>query len=439
MKDLFLTMILFSCPSILFGQEALNKLTAPTSPAASILGIQSAAILSPKSYQTLEATLYSNFISSDMKVAIPNDFSLEFTPYWTKNHGLSVEQLLYPNSTYEQIVRNSSFSMASTQKFLLGDSTATNGIAFGCRTTLCFGNKNDRNIVKEYKSKLNESQSIRPKIGIKAFQLANKPDVISNFDFFENIQSYLTDAILKYGGYDNIEEAKKITTAIFKDAKELPDLDKSNPDKFVDEFVNIVDKNINEGKLFQEFESYIAERQGWSVDIAYAGLLNFPTNNFNYSAIPHQSLWITPTYRFKDKLSHLKLLAVLKYDWYNLGYWEKYFPKNHVYKNSFDFGLGLSGEFKKFSVQFEAVGRNSNSEIPEGKDSKGYVLFRKEQNSDFQYIGSFCYNVSDQIVLTYSFGNKFEPIQNPNNTLVSQLTLNFGFGTPTKNDLDMKK
>jgi len=438
MKDSFFAMILLFCPIILLGQETLNKLSAPTSPAASVLGVQTAAILAPKSYQTLEATLFSNFYNSESLVAIPNDFSLEFTPYWTKNHKLSLEQYLYP-STYEQVVRNSSLSMASTQKFLLGDSTATNGLAFGYRTTLYFGNTNDRNRVKEYKSKLNELQNIRPLIGLKALKLIKNADINNNFDFLENIQSYLTDVILKYGGFDNIEDAKKITGEILKEAKDLPNFDKNNPQEFTDKFVNIVEKKIGEENLYAEFKAYINERQGWSIDIAYAGIINFPTNNFDYSAVPHQSFWITPTYRFNDRLSHLKLLTVLRYEWYNLGYWEKYFPKNHVYKNNLDYGLGVSGEFKKFSIQFEAVGRKSNSEIPEGKDSQGYALFRKEQNNDFQYLGSFSYNVSDQIVLSYSFGNKFEPIQNPNNTLVSQLTLNFGFGTPTKNDLDLKK
>ena len=81
----------------------------------------------------------------------------------------------------------------------------------------------------------------------------------------------------------------------------------------------------------------------------------------------------------------------------------------------------------------------SKTETQAGTDTHGNKLFRKDQKSDIQYIGSFNYNIADQIVLTYSFGNRFEPVLNPNNTLVSMLSLNFGFGTPTKDYIDFLK
>jgi len=435
MKCLYFVSILLFCSHILLGQEKLNKLSAPTSPAASALGILSTTILAPKSYQALEATIYSNFLNSEKQVAIPNDFSLEFTPYWTANHSLSIEDYLFPNSLGKQIIRNSSFSIASTQKFLLGDSTATNGLAFGYRTTIYFGNKNDHEKIIAYKTQLNKLEELKPKIQEIAYELFDKNIKLNNSKFLEQIQKPATDTILKYLKYKSIEDVEIIIKTIFEDAKDLPIITKENHDEFIDAFTNLFDAKTDRNKLFNEFKAYINERQGWSIDIAFAGFANFPTNNFNCSAVPRQSLWITPTYRFKDNLSHLKILSVFRYEWYNLGYWQKYFPNYQVYKNNIDYGLGIAGEFQKFAIQFEAIGRRSNSEISEGKDSQGYMLYRKEQNSDFQCIGSFSYNVSDQIVLTYSFGNKFEPIQNPNNTLVSQLTLNFGFGTPDKNQI----
>jgi hypothetical protein len=151
--------------------------------------------------------------------------------------------------------------------------------------------------------------------------------------------------------------------------------------------------------------------------------------------LPRQSFWVTPTYNFKDKWSVLKLMAVVRYEWYNSGYYKLYFPDAKIYQNNIDYGLGIAAEFKKFSLNVEMVGRYSNSEIPAGTDAEGNKLYRKDQKSDFQYIGSFSYNLTDQIILSYSIGNRFEPIQNPNNTLVSMLSLNLGFGAPTKSDL----
>ena len=439
MKNIIRVLFVIICPSTLFGQNELNSLRAPTSPASSVLGLQPSTVLSPKSYQSLETALYSNFLNSEGKAVIPNDFALEFTPYWTKNHGLSLEDYLYPNSACEQIARNSSFSIASTQNFLLGDSTASNGLAFGYRTTFYFGNENDRKEVKESITKLRSNKRIQNKIKIEAIELVNRSDIKNSTYFLDGIKSVITNAIIEYGNFDNIEDAKELTSEIYKEAKNLPILDKENPDNFLNAFYDLVDTKLNAENIFNHFESYIKERQGFSIDLAYAGLINFPTNNFEVSVMPRQSFWITPTYRFKDNWSFLKVMCAIRYEWYNLEYYKKYFPKNVIYENNTDYGLAVSGEFKKFSIQFEAVGRNSNSEIPAGTDNEGNELFRKEQNKDFQYIGSFNYNLRDQIVMTYSLGNRFKPIQNPNNTIVSLLTLNFGFGSPTKADLDLEK
>lgn len=46
----------------------------------------------------------------------PNNLGLEFMPYWANDHGISLEEYLYPKASLDQIYRNSSFSLASTQK-----------------------------------------------------------------------------------------------------------------------------------------------------------------------------------------------------------------------------------------------------------------------------------------------------------------------------------
>lgn len=419
-------------------QEKLNKLIMPTSPASSILEIQPKTILSPKSYQALETALYSNFINSDGNAIVPNDFSLEFTPYWTKNHGLSLQEYLYPKSIFDQFIRNLSFSVASTQNFLLGDSSATNGIAFGYRTSFYFGNANDRKEVEGYRDSLQKNQSIQIKIVGTAENLIVKKQIANTDDFLIKIKSTLIKAMFESGNYKNIGEVEKLYVTISNEASIVEPLDLENPDEFLDNFYSIIDKSLNASTLFNEFKSYIKERQGFSVDVAYAHLLNFPTNNFEFSYVPRQSLWITPTYRLKNKLSFLKVMGVIRLEWYNTGYFRTYFPGTNTNANSTDYGLAIAAELNKFSFQFEMVGRSSNSEIPAGTDDDGNQLFRKEQNSDFQYIASFSYNLTDQIVISYNLGNRFEPIQNPENTLVSILSLNLGFGSPTEDDLDLE-
>ena len=439
MKKLGILVFISLIPAIASGQDKLNKLTAPTSPASAILGLQPSAVISPKSYQSLETALYSNFLNSERKAVIPNDFALEFTPYWTKNHGLSLEQYLYPKSILHQVVRNTSFSIASTQEFLLGDSTATNGFAYGYRTTLYFGNKNDRKKINEYKAGLKTNEKIQIKIVSEAEKLIDRSDIKNNIDFLENIKSVVINAIFEHAGFDNIEDARALTSEIYKEAKNLPALDKNNPDTFLDAFYSIIDTKLNAEMVFNNFESYILERQGFFLNFAYAGLINFPTNNFEYSILPHQAFWLTPAYRFKDKWNFFKIMGVIRYTWYDIKYYKKYFPETSVHNNNFDYGLAITNEFKKFSFQIEAVGRISDSEIPEGNDNEGNTIFKDKQKTDFQYIGSFSYNINEQIIITYSLGNRFEPVKNPENTLISLFTLNFGFGSPTREDLDLEK
>lgn len=431
-----LTGFLLLCVLIGKAQDKLNELQAPTSPAASILGLQPSSVLAPKSYQALETALYSNFIDENGQGVIPNDFALEFTPYWTIDHGLTLEEYLYPTSVMDQIIRNFSFSVASSHNFQLGDSSNTNGLGFGARTTIYFASSKDREKVSAYNTDLSSNQKISQKILREAQGIITNKKVKNQEDFIAYIVSPVTAAINEHMKGLNITEKQAVIDAIISKIKTIP-FDPENTDDFLNQFNDMVDKELKANILFEEYKTYIQNRQGWSIDIAYANFLNFPNNAFEFSYVPRQSIWITPTYNFKDKLNFLKLMGVLKYDWYHLGYYKQFFPETNVFENNLDYGVAIATQFKRFSIQLELVGRTSATEIPVGTDAEGNELYRKDQFNDLQYMGTFNYNLTDQIMLSYSLGRRFEPIQNPNNTVVSILTLNFGFGTPTKRDLKL--
>ena len=438
MKKIILLALLVNSSSILFGQEKLNKLLAPSSPAANILDLQPKTILSPKTYQALETSLFSNFFSSGGKPTVPNDFSLEFTPYWTKNHGLSLEKYLFPETIGEQLKRSSSFSLASTQHFLLGDSSVTNALSYGYRTTLFSKNKNDMATIQKHKANMAMVGKIQAKIVSEAEKIVEDIEVINKNDFFNKIKGFAEKALQQYQGDIKSEDLKKFLDDLFIASNDLPLFNKENPDAFLNAFYNLLDSKLKGGDYYTQFKSYIRAREGFTIDFAYAGMINFPTNNFEFSIVPRQSFWITPTVRLSNKLNFLQLLGVARLEWYNLQYYKKYFPTNTVFRTNIDFGMAVSAEFDKFSFQLETVGRNSNTEIPAGTDPNGNQLFIKKTRSDFQCIGTFNYHLNDQITLTYHLGNKFDPIQNPNNKLVSLLTMNFGFGSPTKSDIGIK-
>jgi hypothetical protein len=423
-KSLIIFNLLFLI-TILNAQDKLNQVTAPTSPAAYIIGIQPGSILSPKTNQALETALYSNFLNNSGGIVIPNDFALEFTPYWAINHGLSLKDYLYPRDILnDQIIRNSSFSIASTQKYILKDSISTNSLAFGYRTTLHFANEYDRKTIEGYESDL--KMKLTGEIGAQV-------DQANSLDTFNII---VVNVIKNYSKKEGLKDtdAQVIIDKIFEIAKTLSKFD-DNPTDYKEKFITIIDSVVGAKTTFDKFKNYIRERQGLSLDIAFATLLNYPTNNLNFSILPRWSIWITPTYRLKDELSFLKVMGVLRLEWYNTDYYKVYFPKSKFYQNNTDYGLAVSTEFNNFSIQFEAVGRRSNSEISAGIDLNGNQLYTKNQKSDFQYVATFSYHVNDQIALTYSLGNNFQPELNPTNTLLSLLSINFGFGAPTEKEL----
>lgn len=174
------------------------------------------------------------------------------------------------------------------------------------------------------------------------------------------------------------------------------------------------------------------KRQGFNFDFATAVFINFPDNKFSFSEVPKYSLWLTPSYNFSKKLDFLKVTASLRYEHYYTGYFQKYFPSANVFDNNFDYGMTLTANFKKFSFDFEISGRSSNSLIPSGTDGSGNTLYRKVSSNDSQYIGTFSYRLTDQIALSYQLGSAFKPTFITTDTLISLLSVNFGFGDPVK-------
>ncbi|PKA83533.1 hypothetical protein ATE92_1689 [Ulvibacter sp. MAR_2010_11] len=438
MKQLLL-LFFIALPFLTGAQEKLNPLKAPTSPASSILGLEPKVILQPKSYQALETALYSNFLNSNYDAVIPTDFALEFTPYWTKNHGLSLSEYLYPESFADQLVRNSSFSIASTQNFVLEDSTNSNGLAFGYRTTFYMPNKKDKEITKNKIEAILQDFDLKLDINLAAEVMVNSGEVTSKEEFIAKMKDTISATVKRYGKYNTQEEYDAIVEAIQVKMTALPTLDINEPDSFLDTFKNIIDEQVKTFVPIAAFKEYLKDRQGLTIDVAFATLLNFPTNSFEFSYLPKTSVWVTPSYRFSDKMDFLKVLGVLRYEWYLDDYYRRYFPGTVTFQNNFDYGASVVSDFKRFSIQFELVGRSKNATIPAGFDIEGNELFRKEKDSDVQYMGTFTYNLTEEIVLSYTLGSRFETILNPSETLVSLLSLNFGFGSPTTADLDLTK
>lgn len=436
MKNLLTTILAFYS-LVAFSQEKLTSLTTPTSPAASILGMQPSVMLKPKSLRAVEAALYSNFSDGNGNGVIPNDFGLEFMPYWAENRGITLEDYLFPKNELVQLIRNSSFSLASTQKFLLQDSTETKSIALGYRTSLFFGNKKDKDSVAILLKTLRENSEIKLRLLMTLDDIKDNNATASKKEYIDGLKKILPKLIAKELNTKTQKEINKISATIYEEIEDLK-FDEENTNLFFEGIIETTKKNI--GDNYEQFKAYIAERQGLSLDFASAIHLNFPDNNFEFSEVPKYSLWLSPSYNFSEQLSFLKASGTIRYERYFKHYFEKYFPNSNVFDNNIDYGISVSGNFKKFTIEFEATGRISKSLIEVGQDSQGNSLYIKKSLNDTQYLGTFSYRLTEQIALSYQFGSAFKPIFNVNGgTLISILSLNLGFGGPNKSDVTTTK
>ena len=303
----------------IFGQEMINPLAAPDSPAASILGMQPGTVLKPKSFRALEAALFSNFSNENVEAANPDNFGLEFMPYWAKDHGLSIEEYLYPMNAFTQIARNSPVSLASTQNFLLQDETLTKAIFLGYRTSIFFGNKEDSKVIKKQIELLVTNQQIGAKV-LNDLVSLNPTTHTTKDDYLKDIKSGLTTRIHAILKTKTKKEAIEITDRIMAAADDIP-FDANDIDSFFISFGGLVEKKVSVGydELglgYEKFKEYILARQGLSVDLASAIFLSFPDNNFNFSEVPRYSVWLTPSYSFSKKLAFLKINACIRYERY---------------------------------------------------------------------------------------------------------------------------
>jgi hypothetical protein len=439
MKIIILISVITVFGTFCFSQEKLSELTIPTSPAASAVGIQPNQILNPKSFQALETALYSNFFDASNNVIIPKDFALEFTPFWANDHGMSLKSYLFPTFG-DQFKRNSSFSIASTQNFMLGDSTKMSGIGYGYRTSFFIPGQNDKNRIAELNTKIERDDELYIEIiqSIDTLYMNQNPQ---DFDSLMMTIRSIIENVLFEKVFDKKKtkenfEVIEVLNDLMVSIKELP-FDNQNPDEFYDKLYILIANKLNLNIGFEELKSYITKRQGFSLDIAYAGFIGFPTGDFEFSYLPHNYFWLTPTYNFKNRIDsvNISFSGVVRFEKYNLDFYNSYFPNNSVFSNNINYGLGISAIYKKFSLQLELIGRESFGFIKSGIDTDGEELFKWKNRSDIQYIGTFNYNINESIVLTYSIGNRFDPIRNPESTFISTLSINFGFGGPDEDDI----
>jgi hypothetical protein len=426
-------------------QDEITKVKAPSSPAAIIIGIQPSTITRPKSWEALEGSVFSNNLSDGGGLNIPNDLAIEFSPYWAKKDlNLDLDKFLKPNIGLS-ILQNFSFSVATTQNFILKDSIKTNAIGFGMRTMLWQGTKTEDEAFDHYVKAIRLSLPISPIIAkLTRIYFEKEKKDSSQLDrtlFIDYIIAQLRTEILHE--FKDLSDAEymqlenDISAAITISLPNKIDNSSSTArNTTIEELDGELDKITKLDVKVASLTKLRDDRRGFKMELAGALALDFPTNKTDFSVIPKFSVWVLPSFQ-PFNIDWFEAIGIFKFTQYNLGFYEKYIDarEGENFKNNFDYGARIVFKKSKYSIEFEALSRNSLTIISSVKGSDGIRHTASKNKNDGQFIFNFNYQISENIAISYNFGRQFSPILNYKGNLISLASLNLGIGAPKITDL----
>jgi hypothetical protein len=322
---------------------------------------------------------------------------LEFSPYWARTgYKISNEEFLAPD-VWTSVKQNFSFSLSSTQSFLINDTIKTKAMGFGLRTMLWQGSKAEKEAInyvyRNLLTTLGTENILYTRVIDKDYpKPCEKKEIITKV--MKGIEDNKKDI---FGGMNS--SASKNWIAEFKDEldKHLPELDYSI-EANRDTIQSLLKNFIKVDSSVVALETLRRDRKGFKLELASALALSFPTNSTDFSMVPRVGVWLTPSFQpFKKSMDWLEVLGVLRYYWYNPDFTSRYSPGSPYFQNTFDRGLKVALKWQKFRFEFEGTARSSSVILKKYVDSNGNTITTTKSNDDTQYIGTLIYQVKDNI------------------------------------------
>lgn len=457
MNKILLLLIFFTIvPQITYGQlnERLEDLRAPSSPATYLIGFQPTTTLTPNNYQALEATLFNNFASSENNFVIPNDLAIEFTPYWFGNYGLTIDQYLNRTNIPIQFLRNLSVSIASTQNYVLEDSSKTNALSFGLRTRLNL--TNDRKS-SDYKTVKDIIDYQRVKAAVIVHVATLKATLVPGTTINE-----ITDSVEKEFLNQVDQKLKSIyskdyygsilyrVSTEFEDNRALLNaFDPYNDDSYkvyTQQIDDLIDRVFEIQLKLENLadDILVPDYSGVYLILAYGSLINFTNNNFDDVFLPKSAFWGTlnytpkiddPDYKIFNVLNHFSFKVLARKELLDVDYFKTFFPSQRIFEENRDLGGAISIDLSTLSFNIEALHRKSETRIFNGLDNQGLPNYSEDKEIDYQIIGLVNYEISSDIALSYSFGKEFKSTLNAGEDLTNKISLTFGFNSRKKSSI----
>lgn len=403
----------------------LDMLSAPQSPAGSLLGFAESEIIKPENPTDFIISFQNattNFTEPPASFAA--DFRLwQFFSKDLDNFEYVVGQNKKLDSTINlgivnNIKQTTILSLGYKNFDVLKDTVFTGqGLGIGFKTSLFRGKKMNKPF-QQFKN----SEVLQDSI----LKLADKKHLEQiNEDEEKQLNTAYNDNIEKIDAeIDSIKNSKTISYESkleliehyykLKTAYEVEHVSASSnlKSEFTTRFNQLPTVKETYEKIAKELTEEEFRTYGFVLDVAGGLVLNFPDNRFGYSVMQKAALWTVMGYEAQSGFSALGLLKSS----YNMG--SLFENKQGQFETkdviAFDFGARVIYDMKKngFSLSAELIGRS--------------IL---DQNINTRMTLNLGYKIRKNTRLSFVFGKDFDNNYTLENNLISALNLSFGFGS----------
>lgn len=399
---------------------------APSAPAFTILGTNPSEISRPKSYRDVEFSLLNNFLDQGT-LALPQNFSIEFSPYWMfEQPNLTFEDLYNP-TVMESALYNLSFSLATQTNE--DQNTNTTFLGVGLRTVFDFGKPREELVLihkaNEMKANMKYVTSTNTLIG--QYVANNEQQFDGSDEAISSLSSNLTEFIDGIGLPEEEESFLKSFSIFY-----IKEVKASNVENLTG-LQTTLNNMLTSGKLqpyldqikkiSKEVQVGIEDRVGFKLEVALALKRDYFNDQFSGSTTSNAGFWLTPSYIHENL--PIEFLGVFRYIHDNQDFVEN--GSTIDWTKNVDFGFKLVYKVKKFSLEGELIYREQTQVLESIVDLNGFSFRPKRTTADRKIDFTVAYQVNENISLSYTYGQNFElPVLDGD--LISGLNLNIGLG-----------
>lgn len=376
----------------------LDNLHTPTSPAFTLLGVSPTDIARPSTPRALATDLVSK---TNRGSIIPNNYALEFAPYWLVSHpSLSYQEYTDP-SPVQSVMQSFSISFGTSRPDTTSD-TASTGLAVGIRFLPLAGHASAK--FRDLEQNLDSIQRTRPDL------IRHQADLLDEIDAagveLGQLRAELATALAAHdtrritnlkeqiaASGQLVEKAKDTSTTVEATLKTQADLMRS---------------------IARDMGKADVERVGAFLELATAVAGVFPAGNFDGGKLSRLGAWGTFSYRMESP--HLDVISLLRF----------LRDLRQEDQNALEFGGRLLWLHDYLGLSAEWVSRTAYNvdASQQGNASKRTLTFASSSRA----VGVIEYRAADAIYVTLSFGRDYKKLGAERHPLVAGFGVQFLYG-----------